>query len=92
MKALFDRYLGKQIGLNYHTAFHIDPATVSEVTETYFGATGEKDGIVHYYPYTSVIHAMERKEGVTVGGLFQHKHSFPLVVKVGHVVDVGPVV
>ena len=92
MKAVFDRYLRKQIGLNYHSAFHIDAVTVTESTETYFGAVGEKDGITHYYPYTSVLHVMERAEGVQVGGLFKHKHSWPLVVKVGHVVDIGPMV
>jgi hypothetical protein len=92
MKALFDRYLGKAIGLNYHSAFHIDGATVAEVTETYFGAVGDKDGVTHYYPYSSVIHVMEKADGVKVGGLFQHKHSWSLVVKVGHVVDVGPMV
>jgi hypothetical protein len=26
------------------------------------------------------------------GGLFRHKHAWPRVVKVGHVVDVGPMV
>jgi hypothetical protein len=35
---------------------------------------------------------MEKAEGVEVGGLFRHKHAWPLVVKVGHVVDVGPMV
>ncbi len=92
MKALFDRYVGKQIGLNYHSAFHIDAATVVESSDTWFSAVGEKDGVTHYYPYSSVIHAMEKAEGVLVGGLFKHKQAWPLVVKVGHVVDVGPMV
>ena len=92
MKALFERYRNKKIGLNYHSAFHIDGATITEAAETYFAAVGERDGITHYYPYSSVIHVMEKAEGVQVGGLFQHKHSFSLVVKVGHVVDVGPMV
>jgi len=35
---------------------------------------------------------MERAGGVGVGGLFTHKHAWPLVVKVGHVVDVGPII
>ncbi len=92
MKALFERYLHKKIGLNYASAFHIDGATVTEAGESHFAAVGDKDGITHYYPYTSVIHVMEKSEGVQVGGLFQHKQSWPLVVKVGHVVDVGPMV
>jgi hypothetical protein len=92
VKALFDRYLNKPIGLNYHAAYHIDGATLTQAAETYFAAVGEKDGITHYYPYSSVIHVMEKAEGVKVGGLFQHKHAWPLVVKVGHVVDVGPMV
>ena len=92
MKALFDRYLQKRIGLNYHTAYHIDEATLTVVAEGYFGAVGAKDGVTHYYPYSSVIHAMEKEGGVEVGGLFTHKHAWPLVVKVGHVVDVGPMV
>ena len=92
MKALFDGYLNRKIGLNYHTAYHIDAATLTLATDTYFGAVGEKDGVTHYYPYSSVIHVMEKAEGVEVGGLFRHKHAWPLVVKVGHVVDVGPMV
>ena len=92
MKALFDRYLQKTIGLNYQSAFHIDPATITEVGEAYFGALGEKDQVTHYYPWSAVIHVMEKPEGVVVGGLFQHKQKFALVVKVGHVVDMGPMV
>ena len=92
MKALFDRYVNARIGLNYHTAYHIDEATLTLVADTYFGALGAKDGVTHYYPYTAVIHVMEKDGGVEVGGLFTHKHLWPLVVKVGHVVDVGPMV
>ena len=92
MKALFDRYLQKKIGLNYHTAYHIDEATLTLAADTYFAAVGDRDGVTHYYPYSSVIHVMEKAGGVTVGGLFTHKHTWPLVVKVGHVVDVGPMV
>ncbi len=92
MKPLFDRYLNQKIGLNYHTAYHIDEATLTLVADTYFGAQGAKDGVTHYYPYSSVIHVMEKAGGVEVGGLFTHKHQWPLVVKVGHVVDVGPMV
>lgn len=92
MKALFDRYLNQPIGLNYHTAYHIDAATLTLAADTFFAAVGEKDGVTHYYPYSSVIHVMEKAEGVEVGGLFHHKHSWPLVVKVGHVVDIGPMV
>ncbi len=92
MKKLFDRYLGKQIGLNYHSAYQIDAATLTESGDSYFAAVGEKDGITHYYPHSSVLHAMEREGGVTPGGLFKHKQAWPLVVKVGHVVDIGPMV
>ncbi|MBL0141938.1 MAG: hypothetical protein IPP91_07645 [Betaproteobacteria bacterium] len=92
MKALFDRYLNQSIGLNYHTAYHIDGATLTLAADTYFAALGEKDGITHYYPYSAVIHVMEKAGGVVVGGLFTHKQTWPLVVKVGHVVDVGPMV
>ena len=92
MKALFDRYLHKKIGLNYHTAYHIDEATLTLAADAYFSAIGARDGITHHYPYSSVIHVMEKAEGVEVGGLFRHKHAWPLVVKVGHVVDIGPMV
>lgn len=92
MKALFDRYLQKRIGLNYHSAYHIDEATLTLAADTYFAAVGEKDGVTHYYPYSSVIHAMEKDSGVEAGGLFTHKHAWPFVVQVGHVVDVGPII
>ncbi len=92
MKPLFDRYLNQRIGLNHHTAYHIDEALLTVVADTYFGAVGARDGVTHYYPYSAVIHVMEKEGGVEVGGLFTHKHLWPLVVKVGHVVDVGPMV
>ena len=92
MKALFDRYLNQPVGLNYRTAYHIDEATLTVAADTYFAAVGARDGVTHYYPYSAVIHVMEKADGVEVGGLFQHKHKWPLVVKVGHVVDVGPIV
>jgi hypothetical protein len=92
MKLLFERYLNQAIGLNFHAAYHIDGAKLTLAADTYFGALSEKDGVMHYYPYSSVIHVMEKAEGVQVGGLFRHKHAWPLVVKVGHVVDVGPMV
>jgi hypothetical protein len=92
MKALFERYLQKKFGLNYRTAYHIDEATLTLAADTYFAAEGERDGVTHYYPYSSVIHVMEKEGGVEVGGLFTHKRAWTLVVKVGHVVDVGPMV
>lgn len=93
MKALFDRYIGSTIGLNYASAYHIDGAKLVSASDDYFSAVGEKDGVIHSYPYATVIHAMEKAGGVeVVGGLFRHKQAWPFVVKVGHVVDVGPIV
>ena len=69
MKALFDRYVNARIGLNYHTAYHIDEATLTLAAETYFAAVGGKDGVTHYYPYSAVIHVMEKEGGVEVGDL-----------------------
>ena len=67
-------------------------ATLTQAADTYFSAIGARDGVTHHYPYSSVIHVMEKEGGVEVGGLFTHKHAWTLVVKVGHVVDVGPMV
>jgi hypothetical protein len=47
MKALFDRYLGKQ-SPQLSSAF-TSTRDRREVAETYFGAVGDKDGITHYY-------------------------------------------
>jgi len=92
MKALFDRYVGQPIGLNYASAYAVDGAKLVESGPDYIAAVGDKDGVTHYYPHSSILHAMEKAGGVEVGGLFRHKQAWPLVVKVGHVVDVGPVV
>ena len=42
MKALFDRYLNQPIGLNYHTAYHIDEATLTLAADGYFAAVGAR--------------------------------------------------
>ena len=92
MKALFDRQLQRKIGLNYDTAYHVDEATPTLAANTCFAAVGERDGVTRYHPYSSVIHVMEKEGGVEVGGLFTHKHRWPFGVKVGRVMDAGPMV
>ncbi len=91
MKALFSRYVDATIGINYRRPYHVEGATLTAATESYFSVRGLADGTLHTFPYTNVIQVMENESGVTAGGLFQHKETFPMLVKVGHVIDPTPV-
>ena len=81
------RYLGQEIGINLVRPLHIDVAELVAVEEGYFTVRDEGGTTLHHIPYHSVLRAVEDPSGVTVGGLFTHKRSFPLVVKIAHVRD-----
>lgn len=91
MKDLLNRYVGVEIGLNLIKPLHIESATLDAVHDSYFTVTRVKDGNVYHYPFLNIVKVIENPEGVTVGGFFSQKKTYPLVIKTGHIVDYMPV-
>ena len=91
MKDIFERYVGKEIGMNVERPFHLDTFTVESVTDSYFTASREKNSNLFHIPYQNIIRVIEDDlEGIHVGGLFHQKRDFQLVVKIGHYVTSVP--
>ena len=92
MEAVLRRFLHREIGINYLKPYHVDPAELVAVTPSYFAVRCPRDGAVYTYPYSNVIRVIEREEGVPAGGLFKHRKAYSMVVKVGHLVDMAPII
>ena len=90
MKTLLKPWVGKEIGCNISKPFHVDPVTLEAVTDDYFVVIDLVAGNRHYLPWSAVVKIMTNEEGVRTGGLFEHRKSFPLVVKVGHLLEYAP--
>ena len=91
MKDILEKYLGREIGINIERPMRIDAAMLRAVHDDYFSVTDENKGYTHQFFYHNIIQVMEHPEGVDVGGLFEHKKHFSLVIKVTHVPEIMPV-
>ena len=91
MKDLLQPYVGQQIGSNARKPFHLEPYLLVSVSDSYFTLTAENDTTLVHVPYRNIIRVLQNEsEKIHVGGLFQQKHDFSLIVKVGHVVTQVP--
>ena len=91
MKTLLDRYVGKEIGSNARKPYHLDPYILVAVQDTWFTLAQTDDSTQVHIPYENIVRVLENSEQkIHVGGLFQHKHDFNLIIKVGHVVTQVP--
>jgi len=87
MHEILRKYVGQQIGINLQKPFHIDTANVIAVYENYFTLTLEKHDDQYHLPILNIVRVIENPNGVTVGGLFRQKKTYPLIVKIGHIVE-----
>jgi len=90
MKSILEKYVESTIGMNVESPFHIETVQLSAVHDEYFSLSREKDGNVIHIPYANVVRIVENPEGVRVGGLFHQKKTYPVVVKIGHIVEYIP--
>lgn len=90
MKDILLPYLGKTVGINYERAFKIEAAKLTAVTDTYFSIVDSEKSYTHSFPYYGVVQVIENPDGIEIGGLFSHKENFPVVIKVGHLVEYLP--
>ena len=90
MKELLKAHLNTEIGINIERGIDIDHVTLTAAHDEYFTVEREKDGNTYHPPYLNIVKIIENPEGVTVGGIFRQKKTFPFVVKIGHMVDYLP--
>ena len=90
MKAVLSKYLGKTIGINIEKPLRLEAATLTATGDEHFTVVDDHKGYTHHFTYASVVQVIEHEGGVDVGGLFQHREHFPVVVKVGHLVEYVP--
>jgi len=90
MKRILDNYLNQEIGINIERPLRIDSATLTEVNDDYFTVVDENKGYNHHFSYESIVQIIEHPDGIDVGGLFEHKKHFNLVIKVGHIPEFTP--
>ena len=90
MKSILEPYLDQEIGINIERPMRIDSATLKKVTDDFFTVIDEHKGYTHHFPHQSIIQVIEYREGIDVGGLFEHKKHFNLVIKVGHMPEFTP--
>lgn len=91
MKDILDKYVSREIGINIERPLRIDSVTLKSVHTNYFSVIDDNKGYTHHFSYNSIIQIIEHKEGIDVGGLFEHKKHFNLVIKVGHIPEFTPV-
>ncbi len=91
MKDIFERYVGKEIGINADKPYHLDSFTLESVTDSYFTVSREQNSNLIHIPFQNIIRVLEDDlEGIHVGGLFHQKKNYSLIVKIGHFVTSVP--
>lgn len=91
MKDIFERHLGKEIGINADKPFHLESFTLEAVTDSYFTVSREENTNLLHIPFQNIIRVLEDDmAGIHVGGLFHQKKNYTLVVKIGHYVTSVP--
>lgn len=90
MKVILEKYLNKEIGINIERPLRIDSAILTAIGDNFFSIVDENKGYTHHFSYSSIIQIIEHPDGIDVGGLFEHKKHFNLVIKVGHIPEFTP--
>ena len=91
MKNLLEDFVNTEIGINIERPLRIDSAQLKSVSDDYFSVIDQNKGYTHHFSYASIIQIIEHPEGIDVGGLFEHKKHFNLVIKVGHIPEFTPI-
>ncbi|MDH3688350.1 MAG: hypothetical protein OEU36_02545 [Gammaproteobacteria bacterium] len=87
MKDVLERHLNQEVGINLERPFRVESALLIKVEDDYFTIQDHKNDYIHHFSYASIVQVVENPDGVEIGGLFSHKKRFPVVIKVGHLVE-----
>jgi len=91
MQQILKPYLNQEVGINIERPLRIDAAKLIATQDSYFSVVDEYKGYTHHFSYTSIVQVIENAGGIDVGGLFEHKKHFNLVIKVGHIPEFTPI-
>jgi hypothetical protein len=91
MKEILEEHLQQEVGINVERPLRIDAAVLTAVSDAHFSVIDENKGYTHHFPFSAIIQVIEHPEGIDVGGLFEHKKHFSLVIKVGHIQEITPI-
>jgi len=87
MKEVLQQHLNQEIGINLVTPFRIDSADLVSVADEYFTVVDHARKYTHHFSFSAIVQIIEHPDGVTIGGMFKHKKHYPIVVKVGHLIE-----
>lgn len=90
MKDILNKYIDKEIGINYEMPFKIESAKLIAVDDMHFSIVDHKKNYTHHFSYRSIVQIIENAEGVDISEFFKHKKHYEVVVKVGHVFQYVP--
>lgn len=90
MKNILEKFLNQEIGINLERPLRIDSATLISVDDGWISVADNDRGYTHHFPFHSIIQIIEHPNGIEVGGLFEHKKHFNLVIKIAHVPEFTP--
>ena len=91
MRTILEKHLQQEVGINIERPLRIDSATLTSVDDNTFSVVDENKGYTHYFPYHAIIQVIEHPDGIDVGGFFEHKKHFSVVIKVAHIPEVSPI-
>jgi len=90
MREVLTAWVGEEIGCNIVKPFHVNPVTLESVQADHFVLLDPSTDNRHIFSYDAIIQIITNPKGVHTGGLFEHKATWPLVIKVGHLLQYIP--
>ena len=90
MRDLIERYTGQTIGANVVKPHNVEPVTVTAVAEDYFTLQAGGSDDLYHVPFLNIVKVIENEQGITIKELFHRKHTYKLVIKIGHLIEYVP--
>ncbi len=90
MKDLIQRYVGQLIGANVVKPHSVEPVTIIAARDEYFTVKSDASDDLYHLPYLNIVKVIENEKGITIKELFHRKHTYTLVIKVGHLIEYVP--
>ena len=90
MKDLIAKYTGEMVGANVVKPHSVEPVTVVNAGQDYFTLQVEGSEDLYHIPYLNIVKVIENPNGITIKELFHRKHTYVLVIKIGHLIEYVP--
>lgn len=90
MKSILSKYENTEVGINLDKPFHLQKAMLTDIADDHFSIMSNNDNSLHHFPYSAVVQLVENPDGIKVGGFWQGKSYYALIIKVGHLVEYIP--